>query len=291
MVTIKNKLKRIYQKFYYEYYKRHIFAITSGTRGLPDFLVIGVGRSATTTLHHNLSKNPCLFSAAYDEIGFFDENFHLGLNWYRSFFPTKSLKNKTIKNNNFFMSYEVTPSYIRKPWVARRIKEILPNVKLIAILRNPVDRTYSHYNMAVNEGNEKRSFEEVIKYDLKQLENFSDSYSTKSDDYFKNVVENSFVARSFYAEQLKIWFDIFDKKRIHITTTENLAIKPQKTFSEIFKFLEISDYEIPKPENKRQGVYSPMNKEIRMKLSSFFKPFNDDLYELLETKFNWNDEL
>ena len=145
--------------------------------------------------------------------------------------------------------------------------------------------------MGVNEGNEKRSFEEVIKYDLKQLENFSDSYSTKSDDYFKNVVENSFVARSFYAEQLKIWFDIFDKKRIHITTTENLASKPQKTFSEIFKFLEISDYKIPKPENKRQGVYSPMNKEIRMKLSSFFKPFNDDLYELLETKFNWNDEL
>ena len=108
------------------------------------------------------------------------------------------------------------------------------------------------------------------------------------------IIDEILLIFFFIAADTKIQralFDIFDKKRINITTTENLAIKPQKTFSEIFKFLEISDYEIPKPENKRQGVYSPMNKEIRMKLSSFFKPFNDDLYELLETKFNWNDEL
>jgi len=288
LVTIKNKLKRIYQKFYYEYYKRHIFAITSGTRVLPDFLVIGVGRSATTTLHHNLSKNPCLFSAAYDEIGFFDENFHLGLNWYRSFFPTKSLKNKTIKNNNFFMSYEVTPSYIRKPWVARRIKEILPNVKLIAILRNPVDRTYSHYNMAVNEGNEKRSFEEVIKYDLKQLENFSDSYSKKSDDYFKNVVENSFVARGFYLEQLDIWFKLFPKKQILIIKSEDLANRTTEVVKDIFNFLMLPEYNIKNVSKHRVSDYSKMNSSTRKTLVEFFKPYNKKLYEFLDRDFGWD---
>tara|TARA_B100000586_G_scaffold21996_1_gene14543 strand:+ start:1374 stop:2246 length:873 start_codon:yes stop_codon:yes gene_type:complete len=288
--TLKNNIKRAYQKIYYEYCKRHIFALSSGVRVLPDFIVIGVGRGATTTLHHNLSKNPCVFSAAYDEIGFFDENYHLGEDWYRSLFPTKYTKNKTIKDHNHFLSFEVTPSYIRKPWAARRIKQVLPHAKLIAILRNPVDRTYSHYNMGVNESNEQRSFEDVIKKDLIELKKFKNS-NTKSDDYFKTVVENSFLARGLYVEQLKIWFKIFDKKQIHITTTENLAMNPDKTFSEIFNFLEIPDYKIPKLENKRKGNYLPMSKEMKIQLSNYFKPYNEELYELIEQKFNWNDEL
>ena len=290
MVTLKNNLKQVYQKIYYEYCKRHIFALSSGIRVLPDFIVIGVGRGATTTLHHNLSKNPCVFSAAYDEIGFFDENYHLGQNWYRSLFPTKFVKNQSIKNHNHFLSYEVTPSYIRKPWAARRIKQVLPKVKLIAILRNPVDRAYSHYNMGVNESNEQRSFEDIIKKDLTELEKFK-SQNTKSDNYFKTIVENSFLARGFYAEQLKVWFEIFDKKQIHITTTENLALNPDKTFSKIFSFLEISDYKIPKLENKRKGNYLSMSQEMKIQLLNYFKPYNEELYELIGQKFNWNDEL
>jgi len=283
-------LKKSYQKLYYNFYKRHFFALSSGIRVLPDFIVIGVGRGATTTLHHNLSKHPCLFSAAYDEIGFFDENFHLGESWYRSLFPTKFTKNKTIKNYKNFLSYEVTPSYIRKPWVARRIKKLLPNVKLIAILRNPVDRAFSHYNMGVNESNDERSFEDVIEKDLKLLESSKD-HENKSDTYFKTIVENSYLARGFYAEQLKIWFEIFDKKQIHITTTENLATNSDNTFNEIFKFLEIPDFKILNLESKRKGNYSPLNKDMKTQLTNFFKPYNDELYQLIGKKFNWNDKL
>ncbi len=284
-------MKNAYRIFRYILLQRKFSGLTSPFRVLPDFIVIGVGRAATTTLHHNLSKNPCLFSASYDEIGFFDENFNLGLNWYRSLFPTKFTRNKTIKNLKNFLSYEVTPSYIRKPWVAERIKKILPSIKLICILRNPVDRTYSHYNMGRYEGNIRNTFEDVIENDLNQLKKLSNSYEKGSDDYFQNVVENSYLARGFYAEQLKIWFKIFNKKQIHITTTENLAQNPQETFSNIFKFLEIPDYKINNLENKRQGNYSPMNNQTRIKLASFFKPYNDELYELVGQKFNWNEEL
>ena len=281
---------QFYRKFYYELYKRHIYSLSSGFRVLPNFIVIGVGRGATTTLHHNLSKNPCLHSAAYDEAGFFDDNFHLGESWYRSLFPTKFTKNKIIKNYNHFLSYEVTPSYIRKPWVARRIKKLLPNVKLIAILRNPVDRAYSHYNMGVNESNHKRSFEEVIKMDLDLLERSKESKSD-SDTYFKTIVEKSYLARGFYAEQLKFWFKLFDKKQIHITTTENLAANPNETFNEIFNFLDIANFKISNLENKRKGNYSPLDKDIKFQLTSFFKPYNEELYKLIGKNFNWNDEL
>ena len=283
-------MKSLYRTFRYVLCDRKFRGLTSPLRVLPDFIVIGVGRGGTTTLHHNLSKNPSLFSASYDETGFFDENFHLGLNWYRSLFPTKFTKNKIIKNSNNFLSYEVTPSYIRKPWTARRIKKILPNVKLIAILRNPVDRTYSHYNMSVNEGNNKNSFQNIMDKNFKELEKLS-SYDKTSDEYFKNFVEHSHLARGLYAEQLKTWFNIFDKKQIHITSTENLSSNPQQTFSKIFNFLEIPDYKVKKLENKRKGNYLPMQNNVRKKLLNYFKPYNEELFELIGQKFNWNDEL
>ena len=283
-------MKNIYRNLKYLLYQRKFNGLTSSIRVLPDFIVIGVGRGATTTLHHNLSKNPCLFSASYDETGFFDDNYHLGLNWYRSLFPTKFIKNKTIKNHKKFLSYEVTPTYIRRPWTAKRIKKTLPNVKLIAILRNPVDRAYSHYNMSISEGNYKNSFEDVVNKNLKELKELS-SYDKGSDEYFKIFVENSHISRGFYAEQLKIWLNIFDDKQIHITSTENLASNPQKTFSNIFNFLEIPDYKLEKLENKRKGNYLPMEKDIREKLLNYFKPYNEELFELIGKKFNWNDEL
>ena len=183
-------LTKLYQKLRYGLIKRHFYYLTSSVRVLPNFFVIGPGRTGTTSLYHYLDQHPCITKSAYDELGYFDDNFHLGFNWYRSLFPTKFTQQKVESKHKKFLTYDVTPGYIRRPWAARRISSYFPNTKLIAVLRNPVDKTYSHYIMGVNEGNEKRSFEEVIKYDLKQLENFSDSYSTKSDDYFKNVVEN-----------------------------------------------------------------------------------------------------
>jgi hypothetical protein len=283
-------MKNVYRNFRYLLCQRKFSGLTSSIRVLPDFIVIGVGRGGTTTLHHNLSKNPCLYSASYDEIGFFDENFHLGLNWYRSLFPTKFTKNKIIKNNKNFLAYEVTPSYIRKPWTAKRIRKILPNVKLIAILRNPTDRTFSHYNMSINEGNNKNSFENTLNKNFKELEK-SSSFDKTSDEYFKTIVEHSHIARGFYAEQLKTWFNVFDKKQIHITSTENLSSNPNQTFSEIFNFLEIQDYKLEKLENKRQGNYLPMSIDVRRKLLNYFKPYNEELFELIGKRFNWNDEL
>ena len=82
-------LKRIYQIFYYVLCKRHFYGVTGSLRVLPDFIVIGSMKCGTTSLYYDICEHPCTIAAAYDEIGFFDSNFHLGLNWYRSMFPTK----------------------------------------------------------------------------------------------------------------------------------------------------------------------------------------------------------
>ena len=280
--------KKLYQKLRYGLIERHFYYLTSSVRVLPNFFVIGPGRTGTTSLYHYLDQHPCITKSAYDELGYFDNNFHLGLNWYRSLFPTKFTQQKVESKYKKFLTYDVTPGYIRRPWAARRISSYFPNTKLIAVLRNPVDKTYSHYIMGVNEGNEKRSFEEVIKYDLKQLENFSDSYSKKSDDYFKNVIENSFVARGFYLEQLDIWFKLFPKKQILIIKSEDLASRTTEVVKDIFNFLMLPEYKIKNVSKHRVSDYSKMNSSTRKTLVEFFKPHNKKLYEFLDRDFGWD---
>ena len=282
-------LKRIYQICYYVLCKRHFYGITASLRILPDFLVIGVGRGGTTSCFHYLSQHPSIIGSAYDDIGFFDQNFHLGLNWYRSMFPTKFLKKKIAKKFGKCLTYDVTPAYIRKPWAARRIKELFPEIKLIALLRNPVDKAYSHYNSKMQvEGDTKTTFEEMIEEDIKMIEKFENTNSIIDDEYFRNYIEKSPLGRGLYAQQLKIWFELFDPKQILILTSEELSTETNKVMNKIFRFLDLPDYEIPDTAKRSTGNYTNMKMDTRKKLISFFSKYNQDLFKLLNQEFDWN---
>jgi hypothetical protein len=265
--------------------KRHFFGITSFLRVLPDFFVIGPGRTGTTSLFYYLDQHPSLSKSAYDELGFFDVNFHLGFHWYRSLFPSILTKFRIKSKTNFFMTYDVTPSYVRRPWIARRIKKLFPNSKLIIVLRNPIDKTYSHYYLSTLSG-ETRNFEEVIKKDMDDISKWN--VNSKDDNYFATKVENSKLARGFYVEQLLPWFELFPKNQILIISSEELASNTKNVMSEIFKFLNLPDYKIPNIEKVNVSKYSKMNPDTRKILIDFFKPYNEQLFKFLDRKFDWN---
>lgn len=268
--------------------QRHIYGITSSIRVLPDCIVIGVGRGGTTSLFKYLNQHSCITKSAHDEIGFFDDNFHLGLNWYRSMFPTKFHKKKIIKKYGKFLTYEVTPWYIRRPWIAKVIHDLLPNIKLIAVLRNPVDRVYSHYHLSKRESGITESFEKIIETDMTNLSNFFQNNEEHSDFYFKNIVQNSFLARGFYAEQLEQWYKIFPKNQILIIPSEELAKNTQHTLDIIFKFLELTPEKINDLKKINVAKYPPMSKSIRIKLLKYFTEYNEKLYQLINQKFEWD---
>ena len=163
-------IRNIYQKFRYGFCSRPSNYITSPLRVLPDFFVIGVVRSGTTSLFHYLGQHPCIESSAYDEIGYFDDNFHLGQNWYKSLFPTTFTKNKIKNKTGKFLTYDVTPFYIYNPLVAKRILKLFPKSKIISNLRHPIDRLYSNYIIALQEGDTDLSFEETIQDAMEGLE-------------------------------------------------------------------------------------------------------------------------
>ena len=281
-------LRRIYQQIYYGLCKRHIYALTGPLRVLPDFVVIGVVRGGTTSLYQYLGEHPCIVRSAYDELGFFDSNFELGLNWYRSLFPTVFTKNRIKSRQKQFMTFDVTPFYIYNPKVAQRILETLPKAKLIAILRNPIDRAYSNYHLGVRGGNEKRSFEDAIREDVETLEHAKSS-SIAENEYYQSIVEKSYLARGFYAEQLKIWMNLFPKEQLIVISTEDLAADPHKTLGQVFSFLGLPEYKVKNPQKQKAAKYPQMSPETRKFLADYFRPYNQQLYDLLGRKFEWDE--
>ena len=114
--------------------KRNFSYITANSRVLPDFIIIGTVRSGTTSLYYNMCKHPSILSASTDEIGFFDSNYHLGIEWYKSMFPKKTEMNKIKEKTKFSITGEDTPFYFWKFDVIDRIHKIIPDCKFIAIL-------------------------------------------------------------------------------------------------------------------------------------------------------------
>ena len=269
-------LHRFYQFVFYLLVKRHLYGWTSPLRVLPDFIVIGTVRSGTTSLYENLSKHPCVYASAYDELGFFDSNFELGLYWYRSLFPSVFTKKFIKFTKKYFMTYDVTPFYIYNKIAAERILSLFPNVKIIALFRNPIDRAYSNYHLGVRDGSEPLSFEEAIKEELKMLES---EEHLNSDEISKYTRPRSYLAKGFYADQIRIWLEIFPKENLLFLSSEDFSKNPTSVLSEIFHFLGISDFEVKDYISKNVSTYSKMNQETRNFLLDFFKPHNERFFK------------
>jgi hypothetical protein len=252
---------------------------------------VGAVRCGTTSLYYNLCRHPSILPAAYDEIGFFDSNYHLGLNWYRSMFPTKAKMNSVMKKHGYCITGEDTPFYFWKPIAAKRIAKMLPNVKLVAILRNPIDRAYSEYQSTLRSGGEEIngriiSFEEAIDDELRRIEAAKENGTIKN--YTSLIKHQSSLTKSIYADQLQIWLEYFSRDQIFIIRTEDLTKDPNKTLNEIFSFLDLPNYEIKDVLKYKVGDYSSMKDSTRKFLIGFFKPHNERLYKMLNCDFDWD---
>ena len=275
-----SKLRRYVSKSYNRYVKRGISGITASSRVLPDFIIVGTVRSGSTSLYYNICEHPSVLSAAYDEIGFFDSNYHLGINWYRSMFPTIKEMENVERKTGFAITGEDTPFYFWKEEAAKRIFEMNSNSKIIGIFRNPVDRAYSNYNLAIRSKTEKLTFEEAIDEEIGFLKKHS----------FRESVDNkrSYLAKGIYENQIKIWFELFPREQIHLLSTEDMQKNPEKTLQKTFRFLEIPDYIIKNPQKQKAVEYKKMNNETREKLVDFYKQHNERFFKTIQKNFGWD---
>ena len=280
------KYRQLYRIIYYQLIQRHIFAITGFIRVIPDFLVIGAKRCGTTSLYQHLPEHPCISKSPYDNMGFFNDNFHLGVNWYKSFFPTTFTRNKIKSKFGGFLAFDVTTKYMEEESTANNVYQTKPNMKIIIILRNPVDRAYSQYHLSVRQTAERRSFEDVVEENMNRLNKESHEhyeikprFSAKEDNYLK---------KGLYALQLRYWLKIFPRENILTVSTEEFESNQQIIYNKIFEFLNISKFEVKNTKKMEKGNYPPIKSETRNLLLDYFRPHNHELFELINMEFDWD---
>ena len=279
-------MSNILKKIYWNFYKRNIFGISGPLRVLPDFIIIGSMKCGTPSRYYDICEHPCVSAAAYDEIGFFDSNFHLGLNWYRSMFPRKKQIEDIRRKEGAAITGEDTPFYFWNPIAAKRIQKILPNIKLIIILRNPIDRAYSEYQDLVSRESNSPSFETFIENEI----NTRKKGIIITEENFEIFNQNdSYLLKGIYIDQLKIWAGLFPKEQIFTLSTESLNSDPTASMESVFQYLNLPDYKIKKPQHQKQKKYTPMDSQTRKLLIEFFKPHNERLFKFIGKEFDWEN--
>lgn len=238
-------------------------------RLVPDFLIIGAQKCGTTSLFQYMIQHPQILGANRKEIHFFDKKYVKGIEWYKRQFPQKPTGGKR------FLIGEATPSYIYDQKVSGRIFNHMPGVRLIILLRNPVDRAYSQYHMQLR-GKKHELFPNGINRDAVTFEEALD----------KNI--GDYVTRGIYANQLERWLKLFPRHQLLILQSERFFADPEETLKKVYHFLGLPYHELEQYEQFRKGEYDEMNPKTREKLLAFFKPHNQRVYKLLKENFKWD---
>lgn len=276
MQTLLHKINYSLQKNIIDDNQRRYLGLS---RVLPDFLIVGAQKAGTTSLYHYLKQHPQVIPASQNEVHFFDYKFHKGQLLYRSYFPTLTeIQEKQKVLNKKIITGETSPSYLFNPLVAHRIAQLIPNIKIIILLRDPVARTYSHYQHEVRKGREKSTFEAVIKQEKPRLQRKVYTYQTCC---------RAYLARSLYIRQIKAYFQLFKKEDILIISSENFFSNVQYVYNKVLAFLEIEPFEIINKKPQNSGVYNKKNIPLKEELRDYFSLYNDELCQYLGRDFNW----
>jgi len=263
--------------------------VTNSNRLLPNFIIIGFQKCGTTTLFDNLIKSPNIGMSSKKEVHFFDFSYWRGISWYRAQFPLKITKlNFEEKNKEPYLVVDASPLYIFHPQVPQRVKKVLPNAKLIVIMRNPVDMAYSHYQHYKRRNLEKMSFEEVIDDDERRFETIMKRFQNDEiRDYNVKKIAFPYISMAIYVKYIKNWLNVFPKNQFLFLQTEELNQNIEMEFRKIYDFIEIPSFNFKYVGKSNVGNYQPMKSSTRERLLKFYKPFNQELENILETKFQW----
>jgi hypothetical protein len=204
---------------------------------LPDFVVLGTQKGGTSYFYRLLTEHPLVKGAVAKELHFFDNKFAEGVGWYRRCFP----KGERVDGQRT-VTGEASPSYLFDPQVPQRMARIVPEARLIALLRNPVDRAYSHYQMELRRGKEARSFEEATEDEMTSAEGQGHSID----------VPHAYLRRGLYAEQLERFSFFADRDRLLVVKSENLSTRRLEVLDRVWRFLRLPPFESTLPP-RREG--------------------------------------
>jgi hypothetical protein len=262
---------------------------------LPTYLIAGAMRSGTTALNSYLREHPDVAVSSTKEVHFFDSFYDRGVEWYREQFP-HSESARAVG--------EATPNYMFSTTALDRIKETLPDVKLVVMLRNPIDRAYSHYWHDKARGKTEGDFGENVKREMDGDQGLN------------------YIARGRYRAQIEHILERFPPTALHVEVFEDMVDRPDDLYASVCRFIGVDHSFRPEslgaPVNnfvefrslalrhasqklpgrfrdvigrlntKRKESYPPMPARLRNRMADEFATANQGLEELIGRSLSWD---
>ncbi len=254
--------------------------VTNSIRLLPDFIIIGAQKGGTTSLYRYLSEHPAVVPSYKKEVHYFDLNYQEGLSWYRSQFPL------TLERKENHLTGEASPYYLYHPHVPKRVAQLVPNVKLIALLREPASRAYSHYYHEVKNKRDPLSFEEAIDAEEERLSGELEKMLADENYYSYNHQRYSYLDRGIYIDQLLAWERYFDRSQMLVLSSEELFNESTQAFDKVLDFLGLPKW-YPEFKQHYANTYPDIGEALLERLKNFYTPHNERLFDHLNTRFAW----
>jgi hypothetical protein len=253
---------------------------TASARPLPDFLIIGAQKAGTTALYAYLRRHPAITGPSWKEVSYFDRHYGRGAAWYRGNFPNRVRARGKLVG-------EASPSYIFHPLGPERVKALVPEARLVALVRNPVDRALSHYHHEVALGREPLRFEDALDAEEDRLRGEEERLAADLNYFSRAWWSHAYKSRGRYAEQLERWLAVFPREQLLILPSEDLGGEPERTHARVLDFLGAAPHRLDAYPRVYERQYEAMSPETRERLAAELEAPNRRLYELLGRDLGW----
>lgn len=272
---------------------RRFGVATARWRVLPDFLIVGTKRGGTTSLWNWLDGHPQVLSMFPKPRGLKSTDYFFSAaereeRWYRSHFHTAAYRALAASRRGPVVNGEASPYYMYGPHVPRHLAQAVPDARIIVLLRNPVERAYSHYQERRQQGAETLSFVDALAAEEGRVAGHRARLLENPEMYSEEVDFFSYRDRGVYLPQVQRLFAAYPSEQVLVLRSEDLYAEPQSVFDTTCDFLGIARHPLIHPKRHNEIKRLPMEREVREELREFYRPHNEALFAFLGRDLRWD---
>jgi hypothetical protein len=264
--------------------------LTAERRMLPSFLICGGQRCGTTSMYRALAQHPAVIKAVLHKgVHYFDVGYERGPRWYRGHFPTlRAAARIEAELGVPAQTFESSPYYMYHPHAMARIAADLPEVKLVVLVRDPVERAYSQHAHEVARGFESElSFARALALESERLRGVPERMRTDPHHYSFSHQHHAYTERGEYAVHLERLAAEVGRERIHVVDSERFFTDPEPVYDAVLDFLGLPRLGYPRFERHNARPRAPLDPVLRDRLTAHFAPHDERLVRWLGHKPSW----
>ncbi len=253
---------------------------TNHVRHLPTTVIVGAQEAGAAELYTHMLKHPRCYGAAEMEVDYFSRYSTQPLAWYRSRFPWR----RRVRRRQGHV-LEASPSYLPTPSALRKMQKVLPNARIVVVLRDPVSQAFSHYQLERSRQLESRSFAEAVEDEIR-ANAFPAKWGLALRDGALPML--GYVAGGYYALQLELLYKMYRRNRVLVLDSANLFADAAATCNRVFDYMGLEDFDVEPSQVYDLGLHqADVDWRVAGPLREHYRPYDEMLQEILGQSLGW----